>query len=229
MLLGHTRPFRTRICPPSSTSRNNARSIPRRPTGRSQQAAAIVAPRAAAPDEACDRADQTTSVRSAGRATRSGTRRPRLRMPGGWPRGFPCATPENRPRASRARSHRGSARWPRLGTPPGSIGKERRDAPLSYPPRAEGTQKVSAAGVAGNRTVCRAGMRPAGNPKAVLRARCSERLRRMENRTFNAAAVGPASDRRPTIGVRQIACEGGADQLSYSVQWPARRQKGVIC
>ena len=120
------------------------------------------------------------------------------------------ALPRRTARSRRAREARGDQH-----DGPGSAPHRDQSArsagtpPLSYPPR-EGTQKVSAAGVAGNRTVCRAGMRPAGNPKAVLRARCSERLRRMENRTFNAAAVGPASDRRPTIGVRQITCEGGS-------------------
>ena len=139
------------------------------------------------------------------------------------------ALPRRTARSRRAREARGDQH-----DGPGSAPHRDQSArsagtpPLSYPPR-EGNPE-SERGWRGRKSDrCRAGMRPAGNPKAVLRARCSERLRRMENRTFNAAAVGPASDRRPTIGVRQIACEGGADQLSYSVQWPARRQKGVIC
>ena len=57
----------------SSAVRNGTRSIPRRSAGSWPEAAAILAPRAAATDEACDRADPTTPPRSvAGRTRRFG-------------------------------------------------------------------------------------------------------------------------------------------------------------
>ena len=193
-----------------------------------QQAAAIVAPRAAATDEACDRADQTTSARSAGRATRSGTRRPRLRMPGGWPRGFPCATPANRPRASRAKpegiSTMAQARHPTGINRQGAPGR-----PLSYPPRAEGTQKVSAAGVAGNRTVAVPGcgrlvtQKPCFVPVVLNGSEGSKTGPSTLPRLGQLLTAGRRS------GCAKSPVRGEADQLSYSVQWPARRQKGVIC
>ena len=139
-----------------------------------------------------------------------------LRYPGEPPARVARAKPEGISTMAQARHPTGINRQ-------GAPGR-----PLSYPPRAEGTQKVSAAGMAGNRTVAVPGCGRLVTQKPCFVPVVLNGSEGWKTGPSTLPRLGQLLTAGRRSGCAKSPVRGEADQLSYSVQWPARRQKGVI-